>query len=306
MSCKFAGTPPRIRIGCKGERVIERLFQRFRKGKFKELPGYTALGLIREGSMSKIFKARYQETGRIFAIKVHKPEARKHIAKLESAYRDFTEGEITASLNHPNIVECFDHGQLGEVPYLVLEYLEGVTLASLLGGDNQRLVGKRLRYVRQAAAALEHVHKQRFVHHDLCPKNLFVVTAGEQVKLIDFGLACPLLERPRKGSCMGTAEILPPEVLRREACDFRIDIFAWGVVAYWLLSGRWPFESTDHHQVVNKILNVHPVPLQRRLGTVPEEVCDLVMRALAKDPAKRLSSMTTAVSVLQRHKDVPW
>jgi len=281
-------------------------FQRLRKGKSKELPGYTALGVIREGSMSKIFKARHQETGRIVAIKVHKPEAEKHVAKLESEYRDFTEGEITASFDHPNIVECFEHGQLGNVPYLVLEYLEGMTLASLVGGDSKRMAGKRLSYVRQAAAALEHVHKRRFVHHDFCPKNLFVVAAGDQVKLIDFGLACPLLEHPRKGSRMGTTEILAPEVLRREPCDFRIDIFAWGVVAYQVLSGHWPFESPDHHQTLSKILNVQPLPLQRRVESLPEEVCNLVMRAIAKDPSKRIGSMTTAVGVLVRHKDFEW
>ncbi len=280
------------------------LFGRLRKSKSKELPGYAALGVIREGSMSKIFKARHQETGRIVAIKVHKPEARKHVAKLESEYRDFTEGEITASFDHPNVVKCIEHGVLGEAPYLVLEYLEGMTLAGLIGGDSKRVDGKRMSYVRQAAAALEHVHKRRFVHHDFCPKNLFAVGNLEHVKLIDFGLACPLLERPRKGSRMGTTEILAPEVLRRDLCDYRVDIFAWGVVAYQVLSGHWPFESPDHHQALSKILNVTPLSLERRVESLPEEVCQLVMRALAKDPNKRLTSMTTAVGVLERHKDV--
>jgi serine/threonine protein kinase len=279
-------------------------FKRLRRGKSNELPGYTAIGIIREGSMSKIFKARHQETGRIVAIKVHKPEARKHVAKLESAYRDFTEGEITASFDHPNVVKCFEHGTLGEAPYLVLEYLEGMTLASLLGGDSKRLTGKRMAYARQSAGALEHVHKRRFVHHDFCPKNLFVAGGQDQIKLIDFGLACPLLERPRKGARMGTTEILAPEMLRREPCDYKVDIFAWGVVAYQVLSGHWPFESPDHHQNLSKILNVTPVPLQRRVETLPEEVSNLVMRALIKEPLKRLNSMTTAVGVLERHKEV--
>jgi len=254
--------------------------------------------------MSKIFKARHQETGRIVVVKVHKPEGKKHVAKLESEYRDFTEGEITASFDHPNVVKCFEHGKLGDTPYLVLEYLKGMTLASLLGGDSNHIAGKRLKYVHQGAAALEDVHKRRFVHHDFCPKNLFVVAEEGQIKLIDFGLACPLLERPWKGSRMGTTEVLAPETLRRELCDYRVDIFAWGVVAYQVLSGRWPFESADHHQTLNKILNVHPVPLDRRVQGLPEDVCRLVMRALAKDPAKRLNSMTTAVAVLERHKDL--
>jgi len=283
--------------------VLERFLQRLRKGKAEQLPGYTAIGVIREGSMARIFKARHQETGRIVAVKVLKPEARKAIEKLESQFRDFTEGEITAAFEHPNVVKCYEHGRLGPVPYLVLEYLEGMTLASLMAGGSQRLEGRRLDFLRQAAEGLAHVHQRRFIHHDFCPKNLFV-TNQNVVKIIDFGLACPLMDRPRRCARMGTTEILAPEVLRREPCDHRIDIFAWGVVAYQVLSGHWPFESPDHHQTLNRILNVHPVPLGRRVDGLPDEVADLVMRALAKEPNERLSTMTRAVGVLQRHKDV--
>jgi serine/threonine protein kinase len=283
--------------------VLSKFFEKFRKGKSRQLPGYTAIGVIREGSMSRIFKARHQETGRVVAVKVHKPEARKSVEKLETEFRDFTEGEITASFDHANVVKCFEHGKLGGAPYLVLEYLDGMTLSSLMAGDSKRMDGKRLGYVREAAAGLAHIHARRFVHHDFCPKNLFVAT-GEQVKVIDFGLACPLLDRPRKGTRMGTTEILAPEVLRRELCDYKVDIFAWGVMAYQVISGHWPFESPDHHQTLNRILNVHPVPLVRRVPELPEDVSKLIMRALVKDPAKRLSQMTTAVGVLERHKDV--
>jgi len=272
-------------------------------GSKSTLPGYTAIGVIREGSMSRIFKAKHQETGRIVAVKVHKPQARKAVEKLESQFRDFTEGEITAAFDHPNVVKCLDHGKLGSTPYLVLEYLEGMTLASLMGADSKRLQGKRMRYVRQAATALEHVHKRRFVHCDFCPKNLFI-TADDVLKLIDFGLACPLLDRPQAGSRMGTTEILAPEVLRREPCDYKVDTFAWGVVAYQVLSGHWPFESPDHHQTLNKILNVQPVALNRRVPDLPEDVSKIVMRALTKAPDKRLTSMSTAVGVMDRHKDV--
>ncbi len=282
--------------------MLERFLQKFRKGKAKQLPGYTALGVIRQGSMSTIFKAKHQTTGQAVVVKVHKPEAKKSMEKLESQYRDLTEGEITASFDHPNVVKCFSHGMLGDAPFLVLEYLEGMTLASLMGGGSQRLAGKRLSLVRQAAEGLAHVHQRRFVHHDFCPKNLFI-TNQDHVKVIDFGLACPLLDRPRKSARMGTTEILAPEVLRREPCDYKVDVFAWGVVAYQVLSGHWPFESADHHQTLNKILNVQPVPLARRVPELPEEASNLIMRALTKDPGKRLSSMTTAVGVLGRHRE---
>lgn len=283
--------------------MLKRLFQRIGGKQTVELPGFALLGTLREGSMSTILKAREQATGRIVAIKVHKPQARKAMEKLEAQYRDFTEGQITASFDHPNVIKCFDHGEGGGTHYLVLEYLEGMTLASLMAGDSKRLEGRRLAYVRLAAAGLAHVHQRRFIHHDCCMKNLFV-TNDDQVKLIDFGLATPLLDRAALATRMGTVEVLAPEVLRREPSDYRVDIFAWGVVAYQVLSGHWPFESPEHHQTLSKILNVHPVPLERRVPGLPVDVANLVTRCLEKEPLKRLSTETTIVGILERHRDV--
>ena len=81
-------------------------------------------------------------------------------------------------------------------------------------------------------------------------------------------------------------------------------MFAWGVVAYEVLCGHWPFESPEHHQTLNKVLNVRPVPLDRRVPDLPQEVCTLVMRCLEKDPSKRVSSMTTVLGVCERHGGV--
>jgi serine/threonine protein kinase len=287
----------------KEQGVLRRLFQKIRGGA-AEVPGYDPLGVIREGSMSTIIRARDQATGRIVVIKIHKPGARRAMEKLESQYRDFTEGQITASFDHPNVIKCIAHGDLAGAHYLVLEYLEGMTLANLMAGDSKRLEGRRLAYVRQAAAAMAHVHARRFIHHDLCMKNLFV-TADEHIKLIDFGLATPLLDRPALASRMGTIEVLAPEVLRREPSDYRVDIFAWGVGAYQLISGHWPFESPEHHQTLSKILNVRPMPLERRVAGLPPDVSNLIMRCLEKEPVKRLSTETTILGVLERYKGVP-
>jgi len=284
--------------------VLREFFQRLRGGQAAELAGYVALGVIRQGSMSTVFKGRDRKTRRLVAIKIHKPEARKAVERLESRHRDFTEGQITRAFDHPNVIKCLDHGNLAGNDYVVTEYLEGVTLASLMSGKSRRLNGKRLSYLHQAASGLAYVHAKRFVHHDFCAKNLFV-TNDDRVKLIDFGLAVPLLDLPVVRSRVGTAEILAPELLRREPCDHRIDIFAWGVVAYELFAGQWPFESPEHHQVLNQILNVHPVSLDRRAPNVPQEVAHLVMRCLEKDPDQRLSSMNTAVGVLERYLNTP-
>ena len=283
--------------------VIRRFLQRFRGGPPTALPGYTTLGKVREGSMSYLFKARDDDTGQVVAVKVQKPEARKPVDKLEAIYGDFTEGQITAAFDHSNVVKCFDHGDLGGSHFLVLEYLEGVTFASLMGGDAKRLDGRRIPMLLQAAQGLAHVHSRRFTHNDVCLKNVFV-TGNDQVKLIDFGLATPLMNAPALRSRMGTVEFLAPDLLKREPCDHRADVFAWGVVAYEVLCGHWPFESPEQHQTLNKILNVRPVPLDRRVATIPAEVSNLVLRCLEKEPPKRLASINTAVGVLERHAAV--
>jgi len=282
--------------------VLKELFSRFRGGQSMEVPGYVAMGMIREGSMAKIFKAGNQETGQIVALKVLKPTARRVVEKLEAHFRDFTEGQITASMDHPNVIKCFDHGQVGDLPYVVLEYLDGMTLASLLGGDSSRLVGKRLAILEQTAAGLAHVHTRRFVHHDFCAKNVFLTTEG-RVKVIDFGLATPLLSQPSVISRLGTPEILAPEILRREPSDYRVDIFAFGIVAYEVLTGHWPFESTEVHQTpMLKVLNVKPVPVEKRVPAVPVEVATMIMRCLEKEAAKRPTSLNAVVSILARHR----
>ncbi|MCX5685825.1 MAG: protein kinase, partial [Planctomycetota bacterium] len=173
-----------------------------------QLPGYTALGVISQGSLSMIFKAREQASGRVVAVKVQKPAARKAGERPDVAHLVMTEGQVVSSLSHPNVVRCFTHGLLAENPYVVLEYVEGVPLAMLMGENvRSRLDGHRLSIVRQGAAALAHVHARRFVHRDFCPKNL-LVDAGGVVKLIDFALAAPL------GAASARCEHSGPPVLR--------------------------------------------------------------------------------------------
>jgi len=283
--------------------VLKELYHRLRGPQSTELPGYAATGILREGSMSMIFKAKEHATGRIVVVKVLKPGAKKAVERLEAHYRDFTEGQIAASFDHPNIVKCLAHGDLGGSPYMVMEYLEGMTLANLTAADSRRLEGRRLLCLRQAAGALAHVHGRGFIHHDFCAKNLFV-TNDDCVKLIDFGLTTPIQNLPAIASRMGTAEILAPEILRREPSDHRVDIFAFGVVGYEILAGHWPFESLEHHQTLSKILNVHPMPLDKRAPAVPKDVAALMMRCLEKDPNKRLGGMNTAVGILERFRDV--
>jgi serine/threonine protein kinase len=282
--------------------MLKDFMSRFQKPQAAQLPGYAALGVIREGGASNIFKAREQATGRIVAVKVQKPAARKAGERPDVAQLVLTEGQVVSSFNHPNVVRCLGQGLLGESPYVVLEYVEGAPLSVLLAGETKRLDGMRLSIARQAAMALAHVHARRFVHRDFCPKNLLVAANGA-VKLIDFSLAAPFGAVPTAGYRPGTAEYLPPEVLKRDLNDQRVDIFGWGVVAYQTLSGHWPFEQPGQHPVVTKILNVKPVPLDRRVPALSAEVVGIIMRCIEKDPANRPAGMNAVVSLLDRYRE---
>jgi serine/threonine protein kinase len=293
--------PKALLQGFKERIVLKRFIDKLRGAPAAiELPGFTPVGIIRQGSMAVIFKATDRATGKVVAIKLHKPEAKKAMEKMESRFRNLTEGEIAMAFDHPNVIKCFSHGDLGGTPYLVMEYLEGMTLAGLTAGDSSKLTGRRIALVRQAALGLAHIHARRFIHHDFCLKNLFV-GSDNRLKVIDFGLATPLATLPAVASRMGTAEILPPEILRREPSDHRVDIFAWGVVAYQVLSGHWPFEGTDHHQT-NRVLNVRPIPLEQRVPGLPPDISSLVMKCIEKDPAMRPSGISGAAAILERHQ----
>ena len=283
--------------------MLKGLISKFQKPQSAQLPGYGVMGVICQGSQSMIFKAREQATGRIVAVKVQKPAARKAGDRPDVAHLALTEGQVVASLSHPNVVRCITHGFLGETPYVVLEYVEGVSLATLMKADSGQLNGLRLAIVRQAAMALTHVHARQFVHRDFCPKNLMVTATGV-VKLIDFALAAPLGAVPTVGYRPSTIEYLPPEVLQRDLNDYRVDIFAWGVATYQTLSGVWPFEHAGQRQAVTNILNVKPVPLDKRLPDLPHEVAAIVMRCIEKDPANRPGGMNSVVRVLDRYREV--
>jgi eukaryotic-like serine/threonine-protein kinase len=284
--------------------MFKQLFSKIRSSRQVGVPGYVISDLIRDSSMSTIYRAVHEDSGKTVAIKFPKSTARKAIEKMERRYGDFSEGQITAAVQHPNVVICLDQGREGDESYLVMEFLEGMNLFTQRQTDITQLRLRGMEILLRSAEALSFVHSKGFIHHDFCCKNVFLANRG-QVKLIDFGLATPTVKTPIPSARLGTTEVLAPEVLRHEPSDHRVDIFAWGVVAYEILSCHWPFESPEQHQTLNKILNVNPVPLARRGEGVPEEVSNLVMRCLEKDPAKRLSTLSPAVGIMRRHCKLP-
>ncbi|MBN2581281.1 MAG: serine/threonine protein kinase [Pirellulales bacterium] len=206
----------------------------------------TRFALLREGiqgTMSSFYMARDLRTNQIVGLKILDP---KKNAEFEARFKGLekpSEGEISAQLEHPRIVKTLEFGLTtqGE-QYLVMEFLDGPTLHSALIGQDPAFEGRRVRFLREAAEAVAAVHAAGYIHRDICPRNFILTDEGEHVKLIDFGLTVPatkLFMQP--GNRTGTPNYMAPELVRRRATDFRLDVFAFGVTAYEICTFELPW-----------------------------------------------------------------
>jgi eukaryotic-like serine/threonine-protein kinase len=202
--------------------------------------------LLREGiqgTMSSFYMARDLRTNQIVGLKVLDP---KKNAEFEARFKGLkkpSEGEISAKLEHPRIVRTLEFGLTthGE-QYLVMEFIEGPTLHSAIIARDAAFEGHRVRFIREAAEAVSAVHAAGYIHRDVCPRN-FILTDGDQhIKLIDFGLTVPAIkEYMQPGNRTGTPNYMAPELVRRRATDFRLDVFAFGVTAYEICTFELPW-----------------------------------------------------------------
>jgi eukaryotic-like serine/threonine-protein kinase len=202
--------------------------------------------LLREaiqGTMSSFYMARDLKTNAIVGLKILDP---KKTAEFNARFRGLrkpSEGEISALLKHPNIVETYEYGlTVHDELYLVMEFLEGATLHSTLVAQDSCLDGHRVKFIRQAAEAVAAVHDAGFIHRDICPRNFMLANNGEDIKLIDFGLTVPATkEFMQEGNRTGTPNYMAPELVRRRATDRRLDVFAFGVTAYEICTFELPW-----------------------------------------------------------------
>jgi len=202
--------------------------------------------LLREaicGTMSDFYMARDRTNGNIVGLKVLDREKTEHFESRFKGLKKPSEGEIAKSLIHPNIVKTIEYGATTKgQQYIVMEFLDGPGLNSLIVSHNPALEGKRVVYIRQAAKALAAVHKAGYIHRDICPRNFVLNRDLSTLKLIDFGLTVPATEQfMQPGNRTGTANYMAPELVRRRNTSVRLDIFAFGVTAYELCAGDLPW-----------------------------------------------------------------
>jgi eukaryotic-like serine/threonine-protein kinase len=223
-----------------------------------QLGPYEILSLLGVGGMGEVYKARDTRLSRIVAIKV---VSRRLASDREFRARFDREAHLVSRLNHPNICTLYDVGRQDELSYLVIEYIEGDSLARLLK-DGALGVTQALDVAVQAAHALAHAHQQRIIHRDIKPANLMVTRSGT-VKVLDFGVA--KVQEPadasRSGAALGTLAYMSPEQLRGEAVQPSTDVWSLGCLLQEMLTGSRPFAGDTDAAVVANIFSGPPKPL---------------------------------------------
>jgi tetratricopeptide (TPR) repeat protein len=259
------------------------------------------------GGMGEVYLAEDKQLGRKVAIKFLPRE----VATDERAkQRLLREARTAATLDHPNICAIYEVGQEGDHSFIVLQYIEGETLATRL---KQHLpdLPEALAIAAQVADALNEAHVRGIIHRDIKPENI-MLTMRNHVKVLDFGLAkllrdssiieadtASVLSIP--GMVMGTVPYMSPEQVRGEPLDCRSDIFSFGTVLYELLSGRRPFEARSSAEVISAILTAEPPPISRSsLGHSGGAEEELVRKCLEKDAALRYQTMGDLITDLQQ------
>ncbi|MGI8782567.1 MAG: bifunctional serine/threonine-protein kinase/formylglycine-generating enzyme family protein [Acidobacteriota bacterium] len=264
-----------------------------------QLGPYEIVEHIGSGGMGEVYRARDTRLQRPVAIKVLRSDV---ALDPEHRQRFEREARVVSSLNHPNICTLYDIGQSGQVGYLVMEYLEGQTLAQRLAGDRLDLTTV-LRYSLQIAGALAAAHSAGIVHRDVKPGNI-VLTSSDQVKVLDFGLAklavsevaadfAPTVTsafRTKQGAVLGTVAYMSPEQAEGKPIDARSDIFSFGAVLYEMLTGKQPFARDSHLSTLAAILRDEPVPVRSIRSDLPVEIERVIRRCLEKKPDERYAS----------------
>ena len=276
-----------------------------------QLGQYTLLEKIGAGGMGEVYRASHAMLRRPTAVKLLRPgrTSAEHLRRFER------EVQLTSRLTHPNTVAVFDYGRTVDgVFYYAMEYLDGVNLEDLVRSEGAQPPGRVRHILRQVAGSLAEAHGVGLIHRDIKPGNVILVPerggARDVAKVVDFGLVRDLeqeAEADDDHALAGTPLYLAPEaVTAPDTVDARSDLYSFGCVGYFLLSGRPVFAGETVVEVVGSHLHARPVPPAERLGgPVPESLSALILSCLEKDPARRPASAVTCIAMLDACEDVP-
>ncbi len=263
--------------------------------------------LLREaisGTMSQFYKARDRETDQIVGLKVLDPEKTKQFEDRFRGLNRPTEGEIAISIESPYVVETYSHGvSTNGEQFLVMEFLDGPGLNSLIIGQSEELEGNRLALVRQGAESLAAVHDAGYIHRDVCPRNFVATRDASSMKLIDFGLSVPATKMfMQPGNRTGTPNYMAPEVVRRRSTDHRLDIYAFGASVYEMFTGELPWKRGANGQAAMTHGTEKLPPIEAKAPSIEPRLARAIMRCLEPDPANRPESMKSFLNMIRTVK----
>ena len=259
---------------------------------------YRVEARIGQGGMAEVYRGYDPALERTVAIKVLLPPYDRDAGFVARFRR---EAQAAARLSHPNIVGVYDTGADGDTQYIVMEYIEGRTLASFLAGGGKPTPIQGVELADKIAGALAAAHAQGIVHRDIKPANVMVTRAGE-VKVMDFGIARLQSDAtaPQTSSVIGTPAYFSPEQAQGQPVDARSDIYSLGCVLYELLAHRPPFTGDTPVAIAYKQVNESPVPPSQVNPDVPPRLDAVVMKCMAKNPANRYQSAAELSEDLDR------
>lgn len=255
---------------------------------------FELIARVGQGSMSKVWRAMDRRTEKTVALKILDFEKTK---RLESRFQQMktrkpTEGEIAITLKHPHIVQTLEHGiTKNNEQFLVMEFVEGMSLSYLVEVQNDVMKKNRLRFMVELGDAIEYFHRQNWIHRDICPRNV-IVDPKLSLKLIDFGLVVPnTAEYQAPGNRTGTAVYMAPELIKRQRTDQRIDIFAYAVTCFEMCARDLPWAGGETLEAVVQHINVPPKELLKLVPDVNPVVARTIMKGLALRPSDRWQTM---------------
>src|SRR3984957_14299222 len=259
---------------------------------------YEVLGLLGEGGMGAVYKARDVELSRMVALKVIRPDLARNRAILDRFKQELI---LATQVTHRNVVRIYDLGEAEGIKFITMEYVEGEDLATILHKRVKLPPREAVAVIEQVCRALEAAHNVGVIHRDLKPQNIMWETGTGRILVMDFGLA-KTLEGERMtqtGAMVGTMEYMSPEQALAGNLDQRSDIFSLGLIFYELLTGQTPFRADSALASLIKRTQERVVPVSELDKSVPPELSQIVSRCLERDVALRYQNASELLADLE-------
>jgi serine/threonine protein kinase len=259
--------------------------------------GYMVQDKVKDGSVGTVYRVT-DAKGRVLALKQLFAKVGNDSRKLKQFRKEF---DVQKQLDHPAIIKVFDYVKMPPQDFFTMEYFESESLKYTMFHFPKRVHKREFWILRQLAEALEHVHQKDILHKDIKPENVLVDAKGD-IRLIDFSLCQTKWDRLLQFGkrVEGTPLYMAPEQILGKRCDMRTDIYAFGLLAYELLTKRLPFTGKDQDEIMKAHLR-QPCPSMRtHVATLSPELDGFVLRLLEKEPARRYPDMTAVIRELSK------